>query len=77
MRATLVIERPLTARGALPLPTPRRRGNDLGPFATQRNDWTAGERVARWHGEELVVVAVTAADPTDPFVGYIVVQPAA
>jgi hypothetical protein len=51
-------------------------GNDLGPFASRRKDWMTGERLARWHGEQLEVVAVTAADQGDTIVGYLVVRQA-
>jgi hypothetical protein len=49
-------------------------GNDLGPFASRRSDWRAGDRLARWHGEALEVVAVTEAEPNDLVNGYIVVR---
>jgi hypothetical protein len=52
-------------------------GNDLGPFASRRNDWTSGERFARWHGESLEIVSVVEADPGDVVIGYIVVRPSA
>lgn len=50
-------------------------GNDLGPFATQRAEWRVGERLARFHGEEFEVVAVTTSEPGDFVVGYLVVRP--
>jgi hypothetical protein len=77
MRATPVTESPLMSRVHYRFRLLDDAGNDLGPFATRRNNWTRGERLARWHGEELEVVAVNPADPTDPVVGYIVVRPPA
>lgn len=49
-------------------------GNDLGPFASRRNDWASGDRVARWHGEALEVVNVVEAEPGDSVNGYLVVR---
>ena len=49
-------------------------GNDLGPFASRRDDWTTGERFARWHGESLEVVSVVEAEPGDHVNGFIVVR---
>lgn len=49
-------------------------GNDLGPFASRRSDWSSGDRLARWHGETLEVVSVVDAEPEDPVTGYIVVR---
>lgn len=50
-------------------------GNDLGPFASRRADWTAGERLARWHGETLEVIDVLEAEqPGDLVNGFIVVR---
>jgi hypothetical protein len=49
-------------------------GNDLGPFASRRNDWRSGERLARWHGETLEVVSVVEAEPGDLVNAFIVVR---
>jgi hypothetical protein len=51
-------------------------GNDLGHFASRRQDWKPGERVSRWHGEVLEVVNVVDELEEAGFNGYIVVQPA-
>jgi hypothetical protein len=48
-------------------------GNDLGPLASHRSDWTAGERIARRHGESFLVVNVVPAPDGDAVHGYIVV----
>ena len=50
-------------------------GADLGPLASQRRDWSPGDRVARWHGEALVVLSVVEADEGDNVHGYLVVRP--
>lgn len=50
------------------------KGNDLGPLATQRSVWNAGERLSRWHGDQLEIVSVVAAEEDDPFQGYLVVR---
>ena len=52
-------------------------GNDLGALASRRDDWAAGERVSRWHGEELEVVNVVPVDDGGELRGYIVVRPLA
>jgi hypothetical protein len=49
-------------------------GNDLGPLATQREAWDAGDRLSRWHGDDLEVVRVVEAEDHDPFYGYLVVK---
>jgi hypothetical protein len=49
-------------------------GNDLGPLPTRRADWRVGERVSRWHGEELEVSNVVEAEGHEGFSGYIVVR---
>lgn len=49
-------------------------GNDLGPLASRRADWRVGERVSRWHGEELEVLNVVEAENHEGFSGYIVVR---
>jgi hypothetical protein len=49
-------------------------GNDLGPLATQPDAWDAGDRLSRWHGDELEVVRVVEAEEHDPFHGYLVVK---
>jgi hypothetical protein len=49
-------------------------GNDLGPLASRRSEWLAGERIARWHDEELEVVAVVPANEAGEIRGYIVVR---
>jgi hypothetical protein len=49
-------------------------GNDLGPLASRRSDWAAGERVSRWHGEELEVMSVIQAEDDRGITGYIVVR---
>ena len=54
------------------------QGNDLGLLASRRARWpvgAVGERVSRWHGEELEVVNFVAANDGDGFHGYIVVAP--
>ncbi len=51
-------------------------GEDLGPFASRRSDWVVGDRLSRWHGEELVVVSVVEAEQHEGFAGYVVVRPA-
>jgi hypothetical protein len=49
-------------------------GDDLGPLATQRSTWCEGERLSRWHGDQLEVVSVVEAEEHDPFHGYLVVR---
>ena len=49
-------------------------GNDLGPLATPRSEWTEGERLSRWHGDELEIVGVVEAEEHEPFHGYLVVR---
>jgi hypothetical protein len=49
-------------------------GNDLGPLATQRSVWSEGERLSRWHGDQLEVVNVVEAEEGDPFHGYLIVR---
>jgi hypothetical protein len=49
-------------------------GDDLGPLATQRDNWAIGDRLSRWHGDELEVVRVVEAEEHDPFHGYLVVS---
>jgi hypothetical protein len=50
-------------------------GNDLGPLASRRSVWPAGERISRWHGEELEVISTVPADDAGELRGYIVVRP--
>lgn len=50
-------------------------GNDLGPLASRRCDWQPGERVSRWHGEELEIIRVVDHLDEVGFHGYIVVRP--
>ena len=50
-------------------------GADLGPLATKRADWQVGERLSRWHGEDLVVLNVVAAEVPSEVLGYLVVKP--
>ena len=50
-------------------------GEDLGPLATQRSTWDAGERVSRWHGDELEVISVVEAEVNEPFEAYLIVRP--
>ena len=52
-------------------------GNDLGSLASRRARWPVGERVSRWHGEELEVINFVAANDGDGFDGYVVVVPIA
>ena len=49
-------------------------GNDLGPLASQRSAWNVGERVSRWHTDELEVVGVVEAEQHEPFNAYLVVR---
>jgi hypothetical protein len=51
------------------------QGNDLGPLASRRAEWPVGERVSRWHGEELEVVNFVRNDDDAGFHGYVVVVP--
>ena len=50
-------------------------GNDLGPLASRRERWSVGERVSRWHGEELEVINFVATTEEPNFHGYVVVAP--
>ena len=50
-------------------------GNDLGPLASRRGEWTPGERVSRWHGERLEIVNVVQTEDAGEIAGYIVVKP--
>ena len=52
-------------------------GNDLGSLASRRARWPVGERVSRWHGEELEVINFVASNDGDGFDGYVVVVPIA
>lgn len=49
-------------------------GNDLGPLASRRGKWPAGERVTRLHGEELEVVNFVPTNDDAGFHGYVVVR---
>lgn len=48
-------------------------GHDLGPLASQRSVWNKGERLSRWHGDQLEVVNVVEAEEDEQFHGYLVV----
>jgi hypothetical protein len=48
--------------------------NDLGPLATKRDAWQPGERLSRWHGDELEVVRVVYAEAHEPIHGFLVVK---
>jgi len=48
-------------------------GNDFGAVASSRSAWMIGERVTRWHGEELEVINFVQVDDGDGFHGYVVV----
>ena len=50
-------------------------GTDLGPLASPRNDWSAGDRVARRRNEDLTIVSVVPAEDHDYFHAYLVVRP--
>lgn len=51
-------------------------GNDLGPLASRRSSWAAGERVTRRHGEQFVVLRVVDVSEEEGFHGFIVVRQA-
>ena len=51
-------------------------GSDLGPLASQRGEWSSGDRLSRWHGEKLEVVSFVDAEEHEPFDGYIIVRTA-
>jgi hypothetical protein len=50
-------------------------GANLGPLASKRAGWQAGERLSRWHGEDLVVVTVVATEMPAEVLAYLVVKP--
>jgi hypothetical protein len=49
-------------------------GADLGPLASKRADWQPGERLSRWHGEELVVVTVVPVEAPSEVLAHLVVK---
>ena len=68
-----------TRRRGLTLPHFRYRlideaGKDLGQLTSPRSLWSVGERVSRWHGDDLEIVAVVEAERHDPFRAYLVVR---
>jgi hypothetical protein len=50
-------------------------GNDLGALASRRAEMMVGERVSRWHGEELEIVNFVPAHDEQGLHGYVVVKP--
>jgi hypothetical protein len=50
-------------------------GEDLGSFRAAVPDWSAGDRIHRGRGGDLVVVRLVAAEPDDEVDGYLVVRP--
>jgi hypothetical protein len=68
-------------RATLPRPVPSFRlisadGEDLGVLRAAAAGWTAGDRIQRGRGGDLVVVRLVVADPGDDVEGYLVVGPA-
>ncbi len=51
-------------------------GDDLGSLRAAAPDWSAGDRIHRGHGGDLLVVRLVAAEPDDEVDGYLVVEPA-
>ena len=64
----------MSHRVSLSVPTSRRDRRRFSPLATQRDAWDAGDRLSRWHGDDLEIVRVVEAEEHDPFHGYLVVK---
>jgi hypothetical protein len=51
-------------------------GDDLGSFRAAAPVWSAGDRIHRGNGGDLIVVRLVVAEPDDEVDGYLVVEPA-
>jgi hypothetical protein len=49
-------------------------GEDLGPLASKRSDWSPGEKLSRSNGESLLVVRVVPVEPQELFTAYLLVR---